>query len=94
MVAVLDLLVLKVLFKNFNFIVCQSGFYNVLILLNESIIKVIEDYFSMCGAVILTKKVPVFHAIFNENSIIGEVCNFMAQYDNKYWENYQYLKCY
>jgi len=38
------------------------------------------------------KKVTVFCAIFEVNIIIGEVWYFMAQFENKYWENYQYLK--
>jgi len=38
------------------------------------------------------KKVNVFHAIFEVNSIIGEVWDFMAQFDDKYGDNYQYLK--
>jgi len=40
------------------------------------------------------KKVTVLHAIFEVNIIIGEVLDFMSQFDDKYWKNYLYLKYY
>jgi len=36
------------------------------------------------------EKVTAFRTIFEVNSIIGEVWDFMAQFDNKYWENYTF----
>jgi len=40
------------------------------------------------GKVLQNKKVTIFRAIFELNSIIGEVWDFMAQFDAKYLIHY------
>jgi len=40
------------------------------------------------------KKVAKFCAIFEVNNSTSAVLDFMAQFDDKYWGNYQYLKFY
>jgi len=39
-----------------------------------------------------TEKVTIYCTISEVNSIIGEVWDFMAQFDDKYWEHYHILK--